>query len=156
MKKSERNNIFSKQHTLPFLMICLFLLSFSYIGKAQEVSVTITVKNIKETKGSFLISLYNDVTNFLKEGKEFRKQKVKVLDSIMQFTFAFIPQGTYGVVMYHDANDDGKCNKNFLGIPKEGFGFSRNYRPILLPPSFNDVKIELKQNENIIINLIYL
>lgn len=156
MKNSEGYNVTKMSYkVLLSLILCIVLLSFSHIGKSQENSINITVKNIKEPKGNLLVSLYYNVTDFLKEGKEFRKQKVKVTDTIVHCSFKHLPKGSYGVAIYQDVNDDGKCNKNFLGIPKEGFGFSKNHRPILLPPSFNDVKLELDKDQSIIINLIY-
>jgi len=39
---------------------------------------------------------------------------------------AGIPPGTYAIACYHDENDNGKLDTNFLGIPKEGTGAS-NY-----------------------------
>ena len=37
--------------------------------------------------------------------------------------------------MFHDANSDGKLNR-FAGIPKEGYGFSRNAPVSFGPPKF--------------------
>ena len=37
-----------------------------------------------------------------------------------------LPPGDYGVAAIHDENSNAKLDKNFLGIPKEGFGFANN------------------------------
>lgn len=37
-----------------------------------------------------------------------------------------LPPGDYGVVVIHDENRNQKLDRNFLGIPKEGFGFANN------------------------------
>ena len=37
-----------------------------------------------------------------------------------------LPPGDYGVVVIHDENGNRKLDRNFLGIPKEGFGFANN------------------------------
>ena len=37
-----------------------------------------------------------------------------------------LPPGDYGVVVIHDENGNQKLDRNFLGIPKEGFGFANN------------------------------
>jgi uncharacterized protein (DUF2141 family) len=34
--------------------------------------------------------------------------------------------GDYGVVVIHDENANKKMDRNFIGIPKEGFGFANN------------------------------
>jgi uncharacterized protein (DUF2141 family) len=38
--------------------------------------------------------------------------------------FPAVAPGTYAVVVFHDENGDGKFNRNWLGLPKEGYGFS--------------------------------
>jgi uncharacterized protein (DUF2141 family) len=37
-----------------------------------------------------------------------------------------LPPGEYGVAVIHDENRNQKLDRNFLGIPKEGFGFANN------------------------------
>ncbi|MFZ0630287.1 MAG: DUF2141 domain-containing protein [Acidobacteriaceae bacterium] len=47
-----------------------------------------------------------------------------------------MPPGRYGVAVIHDENENQKLDRNFLGIPKEGFGFANNPRVLLSAPSF--------------------
>lgn len=47
-----------------------------------------------------------------------------------------IPPGRYAVAAIHDENSNQKLDRNFLGIPKEGFGFANNPRVLLEAPSF--------------------
>jgi uncharacterized protein (DUF2141 family) len=42
------------------------------------------------------------------------------------------------IAVIHDSNNDGKLNTGFLGIPKEGFGFSQNPRIGTRAPRFRD------------------
>ena len=42
--------------------------------------------------------------------------------------FNDIPPGTYAIAVFHDENANGKLDKNFLGIPCEGYGASNNVR----------------------------
>ncbi len=37
-----------------------------------------------------------------------------------------LPPGNYGVAAIHDENSNAKLDRNFLGVPKEGFGFANN------------------------------
>jgi uncharacterized protein (DUF2141 family) len=37
-----------------------------------------------------------------------------------------LPAGDYGVVAIHDENKNHKLDRNFIGFPKEGFGFANN------------------------------
>jgi uncharacterized protein (DUF2141 family) len=47
-----------------------------------------------------------------------------------------VPPGKYGIAVIDDENANKKLDRNFLGIPKEGFGFANNPRVLLSAPSF--------------------
>jgi uncharacterized protein (DUF2141 family) len=47
-----------------------------------------------------------------------------------------LPPGDYGVVAIHDENKNHKLDRNFIGIPKEGFGFANNPHVGLSAPPF--------------------
>ena len=53
-----------------------------------------------------------------------------------------LPPGEYAVALLHDENSDKKLDTNFVGIPKEGFGFSQNPRVLVGPPRFSRAQIE--------------
>ena len=52
-------------------------------------------------------------------------------------TFQHVPEGRYGVAVIHDENMNHKLDRNFIGIPKEGFGFANNPHVALSAPSWN-------------------
>jgi uncharacterized protein (DUF2141 family) len=56
--------------------------------------------------------------------------------------FRGVPAGRYALAIFHDANANQKLD-TFMGIPREGFGFSRN--PIIRfgAPRFDNVSIEV-------------
>lgn len=52
-----------------------------------------------------------------------------------------VPPGRYAVVVIHDENSNMQLDRNFLGVPKEGFGFSRNPRVVFSAPSFQSAEV---------------
>jgi uncharacterized protein (DUF2141 family) len=52
-----------------------------------------------------------------------------------------VPRGRYAVVAIHDENSNMKLDRNFFGIPKEGFGFSNNPKVFLAAPSFQAASV---------------
>ena len=54
-----------------------------------------------------------------------------------------LPPGRYGVVVIHDENRNHKLDRNFLGIPKEGFGFANNPHVAFSAPSFQTASVEV-------------
>ena len=51
--------------------------------------------------------------------------------------------GDYAVSLLHDENGNGKLDKNLLGIPKEGVGFSQNPKLAFGPPSYAATRFDV-------------
>ena len=66
---------------------------------------------------------------------------VKASLTPIHYQFHALAPGTYAVGAFHDANANGKLD-TMLGIPKEGFAFSRN--PAMRPraPYFNEASFK--------------
>lgn len=58
-------------------------------------------------------------------------------------TFNNLPYGTYAVSVYHDENNNNKLDTNFMGIPSEGYGASRDAKNTFGPPKFEDAKFSI-------------
>lgn len=54
-----------------------------------------------------------------------------------------VPPGDYGVIAFHDSDDDGDVNQGFLGIPSEGVGFSRDAPARFSAPRFADAVVHI-------------
>lgn len=67
-----------------------------------------------------------------------------------------VPPGNYALALFHDENVNGKLDTIF-GIPKEGFGFSRNPAVRFGAPRYGKVVIRLGPGLNVIrVRLQYL
>ena len=129
--------------------ICLlFALGFASVVSAQEkFKVKVPIKNIEVAQGGILsIGLFAKKENFPKKGKSKYVKKLKVTGTPMIFIFEDIPAGTYAVAVHHDANENNKMDKNFFGIPKEGYGFSKNVFHTFSAPSFEEAHFEVKND----------
>ncbi len=55
-----------------------------------------------------------------------------------------VDDGTYVVQVIHDENDNRQFDRNLLGIPEEGYGFSNDAIGFFYtPPDFADAAIEI-------------
>lgn len=114
-------------------------------GPASAHWVNISVENLRNSKGLVTLTLYpDDAARFLKPRGSLYVTKVPAHVGHAQACI-YIPQpGAYGLALYHDENAKGKIDRNGLGIPKEGFGFSNNPRIFLSAPSFAKVRFVVK------------
>ena len=72
-------------------------------------------------------------------------QYVSVKNEPLTIKFNNVKYGTYSVNIFHDENSNKDIDKNFIGIPKEGYGFSNNPN-FLGPPSFEKTKFIFSQS----------
>jgi uncharacterized protein (DUF2141 family) len=59
-----------------------------------------------------------------------------------------IASGEYAVAVYADINGNNKLDSNFLGIPKEPIGMSRNAKGRFGPPSFAEAAFKITDGVN--------
>lgn len=138
------------------MKILILYLSFlaSFFGN-DNPELTIHVQNIKSLKGEIIIGVFNTDKDFLKDGVAIKNYTITVDKATETIVIKDLPKGEYAISLYHDENSDNECNRNFLGIPKEGYGFSNNVKPKFSAPSYKDCKFTLEQDHALKINLIH-
>lgn len=137
---------------MKYLLILFYFFGFN--SAPEEYTLNLSIENIQEVKGNIEIGVYNTSDNFLKEGKAIKTYSIAVTGNSVIQEIKDLPKGDYAISLYHDQNSDGKINRNFIGIPKEPYGFSNNFKPKFSKPSFKDCKFSISANKNLKINLI--
>jgi uncharacterized protein (DUF2141 family) len=84
--------------------------------------------------------LFNNPASFKGEsGEPFKCIAIPVKNLTANAVFN-VPAGTYALFIFHDANSNNKIDKNFIGIPKEGYGASKNKLPFAGAPTYDENK----------------
>lgn len=126
------------------MRILLFIFwMLALLSSSKKGSLIVDVKNIENTGGVLHIAIY-DKSNFLQEGKELIKttEPVQTKQNV-RIAIPDLPFGTYAIAIYHDVNNNGKLDKNYLGIPAEPYAFSNNPKAKWRSPTFEEAQIEL-------------
>ena len=90
-------------------------------------SIRVTVEKVRSSKGLITAVLYNDnPTTFLKDGSRLDRIRVDAHEGLTELCLNAPAAGRYSVALYHDENANKKFDRDFLGIPTEGYGFSQN------------------------------
>lgn len=95
-------------------------------ASAEPATLTLKLDGLSEAKGHVYISVATDAAEFDGKVKPAAVQRVEVTGPTLTVTIPDLAPGTYAVSLFHDANGNGKLDTNFIGIPKEGYGFSNN------------------------------
>ena len=95
------------------------------------------VVKLRNSTGQVICTLFNSPAAFPSDSnKAVGQMAVPIKDDAAVCSFGGLAPGTYALVTFHDENGNGKFDRNWLGMPKEGFAFSNNVRPVFSPPSF--------------------
>ena len=125
--------------------ICLGFIMISNICFSQ-FKLDIDIVNIRNNAGNIMLQLFE------RNEKIVTQEKGSIKDYKCSFSFTNLNPGKYAVRYYHDENLNGKMEKNLVGKPTEGYGFSNNVIGKFGPPPFEkwlfqidgDIKIVLK------------
>ena len=124
----------------------------------RRTSIEVKVTGIKSTNGKLLINLYNSKEGFpAKPELALRNASISPTRADhSKYIFKSLTPGNYAIAVCHDENNNGTCDSNFLGIPKEGVGVSKNAKGVMGPPKFRKAMIELNESEKEVnISLMY-
>ena len=140
------------------LLLLLLFASFTVISRVTENKLSLSITDLRNNKGHVLISVYKDGVGYPEElDKAVRRATLTIINIKATVSFAGLASGNYAIAILHDENDDGKMNTNFLGLPKEGYGFSNNVMGTFGPPTFSKASFQYNANQikSIVINTKY-
>jgi uncharacterized protein (DUF2141 family) len=143
-------------HLMTMKNIVLIWILFHTLSNLNgQINLTITIPNVRNDQGLIQIGVFDKKEDFPEEGKEFMLIIQPADAPVFVHTIENLAPGDYAIALMHDENADGVCNLNFLGIPKEGYGFSNNVKPVISAPSFDAAMIRVEESTTVNIRLIY-
>ena len=138
--------------------LSLMVIGFTFfvsIAYAQTGTLTVIISEIQGREGKIFVGLYTSAENFPETEKSYNGRMMKVRGEKAVATFQDVPAGTYAIAVFHDADTNGKLDKNILGIPKEGYAFSNNVSGTFGPPDFEDASFKSDGNKTVEIKMGY-
>lgn len=130
-----------------FLAIASLAFGLAVSGPARAAELDLTIAGIRdvESPGKVFIGVFNSQDGFLKDERRYARAAIPLAGGTARLIFT-LPPGRYAVVAFHDANDNGQLDTNILGIPTEGYAFSRDARGFMSAPSFDSAALELTES----------
>lgn len=115
------------------------------LGAAPVTRLDIGIEGMRSAKGNLLVCLTADPANFPGCVDDRNAVLRTVPARERDIRFDALPAGTYAASVIHDENGNARLD-TFAGIPKEGFGFSRNPALRFGPPRFSAAKFQLSDD----------
>lgn len=133
--------------------LILLILTFGFLSvqtAPKKSTLSVEVRGIKKSVGKIFVAVFRKKDDFPSYSGRF---KYSIVEAKVGNTIAEIelPNDTYAVAVFHDANDNTVLDKNMFGVPIEIYGFGNNARGTFSAPSFEEAAIELKQDKKIVV-----
>jgi len=138
-----------------FLIFCLLCICFHspmLSAKPQAYTLDVNITGIIEN-GTVYVQLFEEGQKFKVNSRECLENKVRLNEGEKgSVRFEGLEAGTYAIMVYHDQNNNGILETNFIGMPQEGVGTSNNVKGI---PSFKKCQFRIKSSMSMEIELVY-
>lgn len=123
-----------------FIQLLSGCLLLAAAAGASAATVEVHVTAVAGGKGKINVAVC-DRERFLKQCVHTASAPAKDGENVI--AVPGVPKGSWAVLVYQDENANGELDRNFIGIPKENYGFSRNAAGKFGPPSFDEAAIEV-------------
>jgi uncharacterized protein (DUF2141 family) len=106
--------------------------------------VVVRVHGFRSSRGFLECSLYAGPKGFpTDDDRAIAQSRTRIAaNRTAECRFEGVAPGTYAVGLMHDENGNGKFD-TFLGLPREGYGFSNNAHHALRAPSWDECKFDV-------------
>jgi uncharacterized protein (DUF2141 family) len=126
------------------LGLCCLVSVGSARGGGTKPMLEIAISGFRNDVGNAGVSIFASAKGFPDNpALALKRQMVAIKGRHASVLVPDLPPGQYAVSVLHDENGNQKMDKNFLGIPKEGWGVSNNVRPSMSAPKFADAAFQL-------------
>lgn len=125
------------------IALILPALALSAATPPNHGEIAVTVTDLRSEKGVVLACMTASPKAFPdcdKDPQSYR-QTVPASDEV-HLMFRNVTPGHYAISLLHDENDNGRADRVLGMMPKEGFGFSRDAKLRMGPPSFKSAAFD--------------
>ncbi|MCS7026993.1 MAG: DUF2141 domain-containing protein [Bryobacteraceae bacterium] len=134
------------------------LLLLSSAETAGKGTIQVHIKGLRNNSGQVILLLFEQPKGF--PGDPYQAvamQRAEMEGDRARATFHGIPFGSYAISVLHDENSNAKMDTTRIGLPKEGWGASRNPKPRFRAPRFEEAKFAFSASELLVeIDMLYL
>lgn len=98
----------------------------------------VVVVGLHNDRGQFIGALYASPERWLQRMQHIEDCEARIRGGIARCSFAVPAERRVAFGGYHDEDGDRVYDRNFFGIPEEGYAFSNDAHETFGPPSFSD------------------
>lgn len=111
---------------------------------AQAADLDVTVTDVKTAGGRMMVALQSEASWVGKAAPVAAQAVAVTATGSVHLRFSGVPAGSYAISLMHDANGNGELDRNMIGVPTEGYGFSNNPQ-VMGKPGFEQARFSLDE-----------
>jgi uncharacterized protein (DUF2141 family) len=131
----------TREHHMQAIVRIAILALFYSAAQARAADLTIRIDNVESNDGQVMVALYDGAANWLK--RPLQTAAVEAVAGTTTVQFKDLAPGEYAFAVVHDANGNGRLDKNRMGMPVERSGFSKDAQGFMGPASFEAARFSL-------------
>lgn len=136
-----------------FPVLCLAC-ALANAADSKVASVKVRILGLKSTAGSVNIAVFERAQGFPgSPGQALQRLAQPITQAGELVATLQLAPGTYSFAVFHDEDGDQQLKKNFLGMPVEGVGFSRNPKIRMRAPAFDECTVAVADGSDITITV---
>ncbi len=133
------------------MSLSIIFCALSLLVNQNTEPLTIEVEGVSSSDVKLIASIFLK-ENYLSE-TPFKEIVCTLEPNSNHITLPDMPDGEYSIFLFEDSNNNGELDLNFLGIPKEAFGFSQNPKLRFSAPSYEQTSFMKQGSNQIVIEL---
>lgn len=139
------------QRLVPFAAILAFAatpaIAQECTGRPSATRLIVNVSNVRSAQGLIAVTLYaDDSSRFLARRGSLYVGRVPARAGTTRVCIHVPSPGVYGLAVYHDADASRNFNRNAIGMPAEGYGFSNDAPTLFGLPRFRSVRLAVPRD----------
>jgi uncharacterized protein (DUF2141 family) len=125
------------------LVSALMLANAAFAEDSKNCDLSIEILGLDSDKGKLMVALIDNAEAFEEDAEPTRDERIPIEQGRGHTMFSAVPYGSYAVKIFHDENSNKELDTNFVGYPKESFGFSNDAMGKIGPPSFEAASFDV-------------
>lgn len=117
------------------------------LNAQTKPTINLKVEGMRNTDGYILVQLVDKNLASIVELKQ------EVIDGVVLIAINDIAPGTYGIRICHDEDNNDDMTTNWIGLPKEGFGYSWDKKVRMKEPDFEEYAFTHTDDQDIDVSI---
>lgn len=127
--------------------VLVMLLRLSLFAQSQ-VKVEVTLSR-PDAGGVLMLALCPSASTYASEKGCFTT-RADAIGAVVPVVFGDLPPGRYALKVFHDIDRDGVLDTNWMGIPKEPYGFGNDAMGTFGPPGFDEASFQVGEGRTLV------